>query len=175
MATFSTENRPLNLALRALQIVFAIIVIGTVGYAINVYRGHGSIAHTPTGDFYVTVGVPNSWGFLLFCAAWTILVVIFQLISRSTFGERLVLDYIRVGVEVVAVLSWFAGWIAVAANIGTSACPAGYTSCSALKAGTVFGALEWLLFMFTTAMTISLFNNRKRLPANHTTSQTAHV
>jgi hypothetical protein len=32
MAIFSADNRPLNLAVRALQIVLAIIVIGTVGY-----------------------------------------------------------------------------------------------------------------------------------------------
>ncbi|CAG5163218.1 uncharacterized protein ALTATR162_LOCUS6386 [Alternaria atra] len=175
MAIFSADNRPLNLVVRALQIVLAIVVIGTVGYAINGYHVHDSVAHTPTGDFDVTVGAPNSWGFLLFCAAWTILVVIFQLVSGGTFGEHPLIGYIRVGVEIVAVLSWFAGWIAAAANIGTSACSADHGSCSAIKAGTAFAALTWLLFMFTTAMTISLFNNRKRHPVHHTTSQTAHV
>jgi hypothetical protein len=32
MAIFSADNRPLNLVVRALQIVLAIVVIGTVGY-----------------------------------------------------------------------------------------------------------------------------------------------
>lgn len=136
---------------------------------------HGSIAHTPTGDFAVTVGAPDSWGFMLFCAAWNILVVIFQLVSGSIVGERPLISYIRVSVEMVAVLSWFAGWIAAAANIGSSACSEGRGSCGAVKAGTAFGALAWLLFVFTTAMTISLFNNRKCLPVHHTTSQITRV
>lgn len=105
MAIFSADNRRLNLAVRALQIVLAIAVMGTFGY-----------------------------------------------------GSQLI------------VLLWLAGWIAAAANIGSSACSEGYGSSSAVKAITAFGARAWLLFMFTTAMTISLFN-RKHLPVHHTTSQ----
>jgi hypothetical protein len=72
------------------------------------------------------------------------------------------MSYFRVGAEVLAVLSWFAGWVAVAVNTGTEACSEGYTSCGTLKAATVFGAAEWLLFMVTTTLAFSLFLNSKR-------------
>jgi hypothetical protein len=127
-----------------------------------VYRGHSSIAHTPDGDFITYAGVPNAWGFLLFCAAWTILVVILQTLARDSFADRAWMSYFRVGAEVLAVLSWFAGWVAVAVNTGTEACSEGYTSCGTLKAATVFGAAEWLLFMVTTTLAFSLFLNSKR-------------
>jgi len=127
-----------------------------------VYRGHSSIAHTPTGDFEVYAGVPNAWGFLMFCAAWTFLVVIFQLIAGNAFSNRAHIGYVCVAVEAIAFLSWFTGWIAVAANIGTEACPEGYISCGTLKAAAVFGAVEWLLFIVTTTVAFSLVLESKR-------------
>lgn len=54
-------------------------------------------------------------------------------------------------VEAVALISWTAGFIAVAVNIGTGECPA--ESCGLLKTAVVFGALEWLLFVVTATMT----------------------
>jgi hypothetical protein len=127
-----------------------------------VYRGSSTIIHTPEGDFEGYAGVPNAWGFLMFCAGWTILVVIFQTVTRDSFADRPLFSYVRVGAELLAVLSWFAGWIAVAVNIGTAACLQGYMSCSALKAAAVFGAVEWLLFTVTGILAISLFLNSKR-------------
>ncbi|KAF1847213.1 uncharacterized protein K460DRAFT_55530 [Cucurbitaria berberidis CBS 394.84] len=168
MAVTMAENKMLNYALRALQLIFAIIVMGTGGYAIHVYRGYSSIIHTPDGDFYGYAGVPNAWGFLIFCAAWTVLVVIL-LIAGNAFADRALIGYIRIAVEVVAVLSWFAGWIAVAVNIGTEACSEGYSSCGALKAAAVFGAVEWLLFMVTATLAFSLFLNSKRQLRTSTT------
>jgi hypothetical protein len=100
----------------------------------------------------VYTGVPNAWGFLVFCAAWTILVVIFQLVIETTSAW---IGYVSVATELVALLSWFAGWIAVAVNIGGGACSGGYVSCGALKVATVFGAGEWLLFMVTATLAVS--------------------
>lgn len=106
--------------------------------------------------------MPNAWGFLLFCAAWTVLVVAFQFTANAT--ERTVLAYIRIVVEVVALLSWFAGWIAVAVNIRTGACVSRFVGCEALEVATVFGAVEWLLFMGTAGWSISVFwGNKSRL------------
>jgi hypothetical protein len=99
---------------------------------------------------------------LIFCAAWTILIVVFQLIAGDASTDRALIGYVRVAVEMVAVLSWFAGWIAVAVNIGTGACSQGYVSCGALKAATVFGAIEWLLFMVTGTLAVSLFLSSRR-------------
>jgi hypothetical protein len=126
------------------------------------YRGHNAITHTPEGDFITYAGVPNAWGFLLFCAALTILVVVLQTLAREFFADRAWMSYFRAGAEVLAVLSWFAGWVALAVNTGTEACSEGFTSCGALKVATVFGAAAWLLFMVTATLTFSLFMNSKR-------------
>lgn len=175
----------LNLALRALQVIFAIVIMGTDGYgtsngcrqffqrmhesdshlAINVYRGYTSFVDTTQGGFEVYFGVPNAWGFLMFCAGWTVLVVMFCYVSEKVLMDYLWVGYIRIAVEAIALLSWFAGWIAVAVNIGTGACADNYVSCGALKAATVFGAFEWLLFMATAFFTVSWFFYTKQQAA----------
>lgn len=119
-------------------------------------RGHTVYEHFEFGDFYAYYGVPNAWGFLMFCAGWTFLGVIFLLIARVRFADQILIGYIRVAVEAVALLSWLAGFIAVAVNIGSNACPAEENGCGSLKAATAFGALEWLLFVITTTLTIQL-------------------
>jgi hypothetical protein len=83
-------------------------------------------------------------------------------------ADRAFVEYIRMAVELVAVLSWLAGWIAVAVNTGTGACEEGYASYGALKAATLFEAMQWLLFMIITYLTISLAlssRHRTRTPA----------
>lgn len=121
------------------------------------YRGYTSFVGTPGGGYEGYFGVPNAWGFLIFCAAWTVLVVVFHYVAEKAVVDRPLVGYIRIAVEAVALLSWFAGWIAVAVNIRTGACAEGYVSCGALKAATFFGAVEWLLFMVTAFFAVSWF------------------
>ncbi|KAH8688744.1 marvel domain-containing protein, partial [Talaromyces proteolyticus] len=163
-----TANRTVEFALRALQLIFAIIVIGTDGYAIHVFRGHTVYEHFEFGNFYDYYGVPDAWGFLMFCAGWTFLGVIFLLIAGIRFADHALIGYVRIAVEAVALLSWLAGFIAVAVNIGSNACPAEENSCGSLKTATVFGALEWLLFVITTTLTIRLVFNSTRRSKNST-------
>ncbi|KAJ5218762.1 marvel domain-containing protein [Penicillium cinerascens] len=162
MATTMAANRPVHFALRALQLIFAIIVIGTDGYAIHVFRGHEVYEQFVYGNFYDYYGVPDAWGFLMFCAGWTFLGVIFLLIAGNRFADHRLIGYIRVAVEAVALLSWTAGFIASAINIGTNACPAQENHCRAITAATVFGALEMLLFVITTTLTFKLVFNGTR-------------
>ncbi|KAF5868012.1 uncharacterized protein Bfra_007207 [Botrytis fragariae] len=151
--TVILTNRMLDHVLRVLQFIFAITVMGTDGYAIHVFRGHTVYEHFDFGSFYDYYGVPNSWGFLMFCAGWTFLTVIFHTIARIKFPDGALIGYIHVAVETVAVLSWLAGFIAVAVQISTDTCSTGNNSCRILIVATVFGALEWLLFMITAALT----------------------
>jgi len=107
--------------------------------------------------------VPNAWGFLIFCAAWTFLVAIFHLVITLTSATHGLISCIQLGAEAVALLSWFAGFIAVAANIGTGECHVKNASCASLEAATVFGAFEWLLFMVTTTLTaMVVFGSARR-------------
>jgi hypothetical protein len=100
----------------------------------------------------------------LFCAGWTFLGVIFLFITGNRSADHTLIGYIRVAVEAVALLSWLAGFIAVAVNIGTNACPAEENGCGTLTAATVLGALEWLLFVITTILTSKLvFSSPRRL------------
>lgn len=133
------------------------------------FRGHTALVHYEFGDFYNYYGVPNAWGFLMFCAGWTVLIVIFDLIARTSFADRALIGYIRVAVEAVAVLSWLAGFIAVAVQISGGACSVGESSCGSLKAATVFGAFEWLLFMVTAALAVMpVFNSSRKLMTSMT-------
>ncbi|KAJ5626190.1 hypothetical protein N7510_002499 [Penicillium lagena] len=175
MAVNMAENKTLDYALRTLQLIFAIIVMGTDGYAIHVFRGHMVYEHFEFGNFYDYYGVPDAWGFLMFCAGWTVLIVIFHLIAGISFADRALLGYIRVAVEAVAVLSWLAGFIAVAVQISTDTCSTGKSSCGLLKAATVFGAIEWLLFMVTAALTTMLVFNSSRKPSTSMTRPRAAV
>jgi hypothetical protein len=76
----------------------------------------------------------------------------------------------------VAVLSWLAGFIAVAVEIGTETCSAGKNSaCGTLIAATVFGAFEWLLFMATATLTARLVFNSFRKPRTSMTGPAAAV
>ncbi|KAJ5712801.1 hypothetical protein N7493_009269 [Penicillium malachiteum] len=148
---------------RALQLTFAIIVMGTDGYAIHVYRGHTAYVQFDYGNFYAYMGVPDAWGFLMFCAGWTFLDVIFVTIAGLRFGHSKLIGYICIATEAIALLSWLAGFIAVAINIGSNECPAEENGCGLLKAATVFGALEWLLLMVTTMPTIKfVFKSTRR-------------
>jgi hypothetical protein len=139
------------------------------------FHGHTVYENFEFGNFYDYYGVPNAWGFLMFCAGWTVLIVIFHLIAGISFADRALIGYIRVAVEAVAVLSWLAGFIAVAVQISTNTCSAGKNSCGSLKAATVFGAFEWRLFMITTAMTVMLVFSSSRKPRTSMTRPGAAV
>ncbi|RDW89524.1 hypothetical protein BP6252_01556 [Coleophoma cylindrospora] len=175
MAMNIAENKTLDYALRALQLIFAIIVMGTDGYAIHAFHGHTVYVHFKFGNFYAYYGVPDAWGFLMFCAGWTVLTVAFHLIAGIRFADRALMGYLRVAVEAVAVLSWLAGFIAVAVQISTETCSAGKNSCGLLTAATVFGALEWLLFIVTAARTVMLVFNSSRKLKTSTTKSDADV
>lgn len=82
------------------------------------------------------------------------MVIVFQLVVGNSITTRPLITYIGAVMEAVALLSWFAGWIAVAVNIRTEACVQGFASCGALRVATVFGAFEWLLFMVSAYLNV---------------------
>ncbi|KAJ5654819.1 hypothetical protein N7490_001822 [Penicillium lividum] len=159
------ESKPLDFLVPGVQLLCAIIVMGLDGYAIHVYRGHEDDVDSPVfdGDAELYAGVPSAWSFLMFCAVWTFVVVIFHFFEPSRASRRLS-GYIGIVFEGVAVLSWLAGFIAVAVNVGTSdSCTSGQNSCAEVKAAVAFGAVEWLLFMVTAAAAaVAFFHNRKQ-------------
>ncbi|KAL4888478.1 hypothetical protein BDV59DRAFT_206062 [Aspergillus ambiguus] len=147
------ENKPLDYVVRGLQLLFATIVMGTDGYAIHVFRDHDDHVNAPVfgGEATLHVGVPAAWGFLMFCAVWTVLVVLFHFVEAG-FASRQMVGYVGIVAEAVAV------------NVSTTdACSSGQNSCAMLKAATAFGAFEWLLFMATAIPAVMSFFNQKRV------------
>lgn len=138
----------------------------------HVFRGHTVYEHFDIGSFYDYYGIPDAWGFLMFCAAWTFLGVFFLVIARVRYADHALVSYFRLAIEAIAFLSWLAGFIAVAINIGSQACPAVENGCGLLKTATAFGALEWLLFVFTTTITLRLVFNGVWWPRKSTNSPT---
>ncbi|KAL1864064.1 hypothetical protein VTK73DRAFT_6193 [Phialemonium thermophilum] len=153
MARDGTAFGTLSTALRALQLMFAIVIMGTDGNAIHVFRGRTVDNHFWFGNFRDHEGVSDAWCFLKFCAEWTHVDAVFLVVARIRFAGRVVVGYLCAAVEAVALLSWLAGFVAVAVNVGSNACPAEEKGCGPIKAATVFGALEWLLFMATATLT----------------------
>lgn len=103
------------------------------------------------------------------------MTVIFRLVQGTRFANRAFVNYIHIAVEAVAVLSWLAGFVAAAVSISTDSCSAGKlkkVSCGSIKAATVFGAFEWLLFMVTAAVTAMFVFNGSRRSRNSTTTTT---
>lgn len=88
--------------------------------------------------------------FLLFLGCWTCFVAVPYLGAAPIFFPRLAHHFVIPAVEVITMIFWFAGFIALGAELPP---PAYCTSspCSALQATTVFGALEWCVFSDATS------------------------
>ncbi|KIN01114.1 hypothetical protein OIDMADRAFT_54255 [Oidiodendron maius Zn] len=144
---------PFVLPVRVVQFIFSIVVIGTEGYVANRF------------DNYFLGTAPAEVAFLIFCAVWTWLVLAYVIGAPLVFPVA-AHHYAVAAVEIVTMIFWFAGFIALAANLGW--CPSGYhiTTCSAADAGTAFAAFEWVLFVFTSVVAvIAALGNRSSVKA----------
>jgi len=126
------------LPLRAVQVVFSIIVLGLTAYVINAFN-------TPYGWDWS----PDSVDFMLFCSIWTLLVVAYLVITPSRF-PHLAHKYAVAAVEAVTMIFWFAAWVAVATLWGDWHCGSRGGVCGAGTAAIVFSAFIWLTFVITT-------------------------
>ncbi|CAK7213023.1 hypothetical protein SEUCBS140593_001706 [Sporothrix eucalyptigena] len=155
------SNRPLQLTLRTLQFIFAVIVLGTTAHAIRVFKPFDVTTHFSYGTFVDHIGVPSAWGFMAFCALWTLQGVVFLIVAGHRYSSVRLVGYVRVFVESVALVSWLAGFISLAINLGANVCSAEEKGCGPLQAAVVFGSLEWLLFIVTATVTYALVLGRK--------------
>jgi hypothetical protein len=94
----------------------------------------------------------SSLSFLLFTGIWGILSVIFLLVTPIAL-PALHHNFIVLGVEFLAMIFFFAGFIAVAAFIGTPDCD-GLGWCQCIQAGIAFGAFSWVLWVVTLALVV---------------------
>jgi len=140
-----------TLPLRAVQLLFAFLVLVLCGVAISKFGGgFGSL------------------GFLLFCGIWAILSLIYLLLAPTVLAAFHNV-YIILALEALNMIFFFAGFIAVASGIGTVSCDlygsfnfdgtnfsdSGLkTGCQSTKAAVAFGAFSWLLWLITLVLVI---------------------
>jgi len=85
---------------------------------------------------------PSQINFLLFDAVWTLLALLYLTLVPWRFSDtRAHHKFAILGVEVLTMLFWFAGFVALAVFLSDRVC-FGHV-CSAAKAAAVFGAFEW--------------------------------
>lgn len=90
----------------------------------------------------------NEWSysdtvnFLLFLGCWTAFVAVPYLAISPIWFPRLAHHYAIPAVEVITMIFWFAGFIAMGATLPPPKWCHG-SVCSSLQAATVFGAFEW--------------------------------
>lgn len=128
------------LPLRVVQVVFAIIVLGLTAYIVDAYSN-------PWASWS-----PHSVNFMLFTSIWTLLAVVYLVLTPTRF-PRAAHKFAILGVEALTMIFWFAAWVAVAALWGDWWKPARNGSVwGSGVAAIVFGAFLWLSFVATTVI-----------------------
>lgn len=79
---------------------------------------------------------------MLFNGVWTAFIATPYLAFAPTYFPNLAHRLIVVAVDVITMVFWFAGFIALAAHL-PSAGHSSSSACSSLQAATVFGSFEW--------------------------------
>ncbi|ESZ97132.1 hypothetical protein SBOR_2490 [Sclerotinia borealis F-4128] len=126
-----------TLPLRIVQAVFSIIVLGLTAYAADSWSYWWS---------------PDSVNFLIFTSVWTLLALIYLIVSPTHFPTA-AHKYGILFAEAVTMIFWFAGFIALAVMLNNVGCGhSQWSVCKASIAGDVFAAFLWLLFAATTIM-----------------------
>ncbi|KAI9372382.1 marvel domain-containing protein [Aspergillus egyptiacus] len=144
-------NFPLFYILRGVQALFAIIVLGLTGHAINkLDRSLPGSVGSP----------PDSVNFMLFNGVWSFFIVVPYFLLTPIFIPMLAHRYALPAVDGVTMIFWFAGFIALAVDLGDLDDGSGmfgfscsdHSFCQGLQAAAAFGAFNWVLFLVTTVL-----------------------
>jgi len=127
------------LPLRIAQWILAVLVLALTAYVASWYN-----TSTLTAS-------PSQINFLLFCGVWTAILAVPYLTLSPRFFPTAAHKFGILAAEVVTMLFWFAGFIALAVFLSNLLFCRGNV-CRAAQAATAFGALEWVLFSATTIM-----------------------
>ncbi|CDM35640.1 hypothetical protein DTO013E5_6472 [Penicillium roqueforti] len=142
---------------RIAQALFGVIVIGLTGYVVSLFYNGWSYSDTVN--------------FLLFLGCWTAFVAVPYLVVAPIWFPRLAHRFVIPAVEVITMIFWFAGFIALGAILPAPRWCHG-SACSSLQAATVFGAIEWVLFAVTSYFSIvDLMHHRGAEAKTHTNVQ----
>ncbi|KAL2268198.1 hypothetical protein VTJ83DRAFT_3044 [Remersonia thermophila] len=127
--------------------VFLIIELGLTAYVVSPWRS-----------------APSSPSFMLFNSVWSLLVIGYLFLVPLFFAS-LFHGLAALVLEIITMIFWFAGSIALAAFIGDAVC-GGSSWCGSAKAATAFGFFLWALFTFFVAIdTMAWLRNRNTAPS----------
>lgn len=127
-----TVTIPANvlIGIRAVQAIFALIVLGTAAY----------VAHWWYGAWHAYS--PPEYSFLIFTALWTLLVLVYLILVPLRFSNSVLHHkFVILALEGLTTLFWFASFIAAAVFLTGRVCWGGI--CSTAVASTVFAAFNW--------------------------------
>ena len=88
------------------------------------------------------VASPSQVNFLIFVGCWTAILAVPYLTLSPRYAPQVAHKFGILAAEVVTMIFWFAGFIALAAFLGDLVFCRG-TVCNSARAAVVFGALEW--------------------------------
>lgn len=92
--------------------------------------------------YYYSWPYSDTVNFLLFLGCWTAFIAVPYLTFAPIHFPRLAHHYVIPGIEVVTMIFWFAGFIAMGSQLPPPRwCHS--STCSSLQAATIFGAFEW--------------------------------
>ncbi|PSR79273.1 membrane-associating domain-domain-containing protein [Coniella lustricola] len=131
---------PLILALRAVQALFAIIILGLTAYVANWY------------DVQTLTSSPSQINFMVFVPLFTLISVAY-LEAIPRFMPKFHHPWAVIALELTNVLFYFAGFIALAVFLSKLLFCRG-TVCSSARAATAFGSFEWALWAVTAGLTL---------------------
>jgi hypothetical protein len=132
-------------AVRIAQILFGLIVLALTAYGARPPSPSPAL-HPLT--FSQVVSTFNGWSysstvdFNLFLGCWTTFLATPYLAAAPIYAPRLAHHYVIPAVEVVTMIFWFAGFVAMGAEL-PPAVGCTWSTCRALQAVTVFGSFEW--------------------------------
>lgn len=153
------------LPIRIVQALFAVIVLGVLAYASSNWAWWWS---------------PSQINFLIFAAVWSLLALAYLTIAPARYPTA-AHKFGILAAEVVTMIFWFSGFIALAVlltDVGCSARNAGshWGPCRAAIAGDVFAAFEWILFCATTLMaSLHCWRTRSERSGKHDPNMEVHA
>ena len=129
--------------LRAIQAIFAIIILGLTAYGkplrlLSRTSLTTSVANWWSGHWHRNA--PSEVGFLVFTSIWTLLALLYLMLAPRFFPTA-AHKFGILGAEALTMLFWFAGFIAMAVWLTDRLCYGGI--CTTAKAAAVFAAFEW--------------------------------
>jgi len=128
----------LLLPLRIAQFVFAIVIVG-----LSAYVAHWYDADTLTAS-------PSQINFLIFVPLFSFLSIAYLEVTPR-FAAKASHPYLHLAFEVLNVLFYFAGFVALAVFLGKLLFCRG-SVCAAARADAVFAAFSWILWTGTTTI-----------------------